>query len=325
MLVKLLFRTIKIASLSVWGFKSERRAYMFHRVKSEVQKTQPGVGSAAAEAPEAAVRERPQAPVMTSAPERQESLIVASKAQIQQAASQEQPTPKKETTMSDDSKSNDDRASYEAEGTSSHVKPVEIPVSGYQQQPAARPASPYANPAYPGFASPSANVTAPAAAQASPAPKAEVERRLVIGQGISMSGQIESCDYLLVEGTIEAALKGARLLEISESGNFYGTVEIDEATIAGRFEGDLTVNGRLTVKSGGVIMGSIAYKELEVEAGAVIDGKLSPLRAAGDTTEKKPVRAKAAGSAPSRASKADAPQPANNDGQLFAGIASAAE
>jgi cytoskeletal protein CcmA (bactofilin family) len=296
---------------------------MFHRVKSEVQRTQPGVGASVAEAPESAPKEK-SAPVQAPAAERQESLIVASKTQIQQAATQEQPTPKKETMMSDDSKSTDDRAAHEQDAPSSSAKPVEIPVSSYQQQPAARPASPYANPAYPGFGSPSANVAAPAAA-AQPVAKAEVERRLVIGQGISMSGQIESCDYLLVEGTIEAALKGARLLEISESGNFYGTVEINEATIAGRFEGDLTVNGRLTVKSGGVIMGSIAYKELEIEAGAVIDGKLSPLRAAGDTTEKKSVRAKAAGSAPSKASKTDAPQPANNDGQLFADIASAAE
>ncbi|HRQ61510.1 MAG TPA: polymer-forming cytoskeletal protein [Alphaproteobacteria bacterium] len=285
---------------------------MFHRVKSEVQKP------VATEASETAVKERT-APAVQERP--QESLIVASKAQIsQQAAAQQQEVPtKKEVTMSEDTRSTDDRPAV-AEVESS-AKSVDIPGSAYQQQPA-RPASPYGNPAYPGFSAP-ANAAAAQAAAAPKVEKTEAERRLVIGQGISMSGQIESCDYLLVEGTIEAALKGARLLEISETGNFYGTVEIDEATIAGRFEGDLTVNGRLTVKSGGVIMGSISYKELEIQAGAVIDGKLSPLRAGGELTEKKPVRAKAAGSAPSKASKSDAPQPANNDGQLFASVANA--
>ena len=107
------------------------------------------------------------------------------------------------------------------------------------------------------------------------------ERRLVIGQGITMSGEIESCDYLMVEGTLEAALKGAKVLEIASSGTFYGAVEIEEATVAGRFEGDLTVNGRLTIKSGGSVTGSIAYKELSVEAGATLDGKVSPLASAG--------------------------------------------
>jgi cytoskeletal protein CcmA (bactofilin family) len=102
-------------------------------------------------------------------------------------------------------------------------------------------------------------------------------RRLVIGQGITLSGEIESCEYLVVEGTVEAALKGASTLEIAETGSFFGTVEINEATVAGRFEGDLTVKGRLTIKATGSITGSIAYKELAVEAGAVLDGKVNPL------------------------------------------------
>lgn len=102
-------------------------------------------------------------------------------------------------------------------------------------------------------------------------------RKLIIGEGITMSGEIESCDVLIVEGTVEAALKGASMMEIAESGVFYGTVEINEAVIAGRFEGDLTVNGRLHIKSTGSITGTIVYKELAVEAGATVDGKITPL------------------------------------------------
>lgn len=112
-------------------------------------------------------------------------------------------------------------------------------------------------------------------------------RRLVIGQGITMSGEIEACDYLVVEGAVEAALKGASVLEIAETGIFYGTVEIDEATVAGRFEGDIKVNGRLTITATGSITGSIAYKELAVESGATVDGKISPLSVAGASAAKK--------------------------------------
>ena len=105
-------------------------------------------------------------------------------------------------------------------------------------------------------------------------------RKLIIGEGINLSGQIESCDHLIVEGTVEAELRGAQMLEIFESGVYYGTGEIDQATIAGRFEGDITVSGRLVVKSSGVIVGSVSYGELAVEAGATIDGKISPLSGA---------------------------------------------
>ncbi len=113
-------------------------------------------------------------------------------------------------------------------------------------------------------------------------------RRLVIGEGISISGEIEACDTLVVEGTVEAALKGARILEVAENGTFYGTVEIDECTIAGRFEGDITVNGRLTIRSTGSITGTMAYKELAVEAGATVDGKITPLSAKGVAKSDKP-------------------------------------
>jgi len=102
-------------------------------------------------------------------------------------------------------------------------------------------------------------------------------RKLIIGEGITMSGEIEHCDHLIVEGTVQATLKDAKLLDISEAGVFYGTVDIEEATIAGRFEGDINVNGRLTVKATGTITGSIRYKELAVEAGASIEGSLSPV------------------------------------------------
>lgn len=126
-------------------------------------------------------------------------------------------------------------------------------------------------------------------------------RRLVISEGITMSGEIESCDYVLVEGTLEAALKGASVLEIAETGVFYGTVEIDEAMVAGRFEGDITVNGRLTITATGSITGTVAYKELAVEAGATVDGKMNPL-VSKNTAKKgdKPSSAKGGGKHPSR-------------------------
>ena len=127
--------------------------------------------------------------------------------------------------------------------------------------------------AYPGAAAPYGQQNTAAASDPASG------RKLYIGQGITLSGEIESCDHLVVEGTVEAALKGASVLEIAEAGAYFGTVDIDEATIAGRFEGDLTVRGRLTVKASGSITGSITYKELAIEAGSNIDGKLSPLDA----------------------------------------------
>lgn len=111
-------------------------------------------------------------------------------------------------------------------------------------------------------------------------------RKLTIGQGITMSGEIENCDQLLVEGTVEATLNGAKLLDIAETGIFYGSVDIEEAVIAGRFEGDLTVDGRVTIEASGTVIGTITYRELTVEAGATIEGKISSFASAGAKGEK---------------------------------------
>jgi len=155
------------------------------------------------------------------------------------------------------------------------------PAQPMASQPVSRPSYPGS---YPGASTPSYSPQ--------PAGRAESEgRKLVIGQGISLSGEIESCDYLIVEGTVEAALKGASNMDISESGAFYGTVEIESATIAGRFEGDITVNGRLTVQSTGTIIGSVTYKELQIEAGAMIEGSVMPFDSQGaNRTSKKTMK-----------------------------------
>lgn len=156
-------------------------------------------------------------------------------------------------------------------------------------------------------------------------PSAVTENKLTIGRGITMSGEIKSCNYLVVEGTVEAVLSGASVLEVAESGMFFGAVEIEEATIAGRFEGELTVNGRLIVRSTGSIKGTVHYKELEVEAGAVIDGRLTPASAQQEGRKPRGKDNAARRDQPSRLAKDAQGGAANQEGELFSGGAAAAE
>ena len=106
------------------------------------------------------------------------------------------------------------------------------------------------------------------------ASEGSTERRLTVGKGLSLSGEISACDSLVVEGKVEAKLSDGKLLEITESGQFRGTVEIENADIAGRYDGQLTVHGRLTVRSTGRISGMVCYGELEINAGGQIIGEV---------------------------------------------------
>jgi len=99
-------------------------------------------------------------------------------------------------------------------------------------------------------------------------------RRLTVGREITLTGEIATCDVLVVEGNVSATLRDGRLIEITEAGMFEGTVEIDNADIAGKFEGDLIVHDRLTIRSTGRITGRVQYGELEVQAGGQIIGEI---------------------------------------------------
>ncbi|MGE3623315.1 MAG: polymer-forming cytoskeletal protein [Bdellovibrionales bacterium] len=99
-------------------------------------------------------------------------------------------------------------------------------------------------------------------------------RTLRVGKGLSVAGEITSCDVLIVEGKVEAKLNDGKMLEITESGQFRGSVEIENADIAGRYDGQLVVHGRLTVRSTGRISGMVKYGELEVNAGGQIIGEM---------------------------------------------------
>ena len=102
-------------------------------------------------------------------------------------------------------------------------------------------------------------------------------RRLVVPRDITLNGNIASCNYLVIEGVVQAEGFSARRMDILDSGLFSGSAEVQDCVIAGRFEGKLTVLGRLTVKPTGHICGTVDYRLLEVEAGARIEGQLTSM------------------------------------------------
>ncbi len=117
---------------------------------------------------------------------------------------------------------------------------------------------------------------------------------LVVGRDINLNGAITACDRLIVEGSVEASLTDCRVVEIAASGQFKGDATVEQAEISGRFEGNLSVHGRLLVRAGGSVSGDISYGELEVECGGDIKGSIDKAAA---TTSPVAVVDEAAGAA----------------------------
>ena len=139
-------------------------------------------------------------------------------------------------------------------------------------------------------------------------------RRLSVGRDITLTGEITACSQLVVDGRVEARLTDCRAVEVSETGVFKGSADIEEADIAGHFEGDLNVRGRLRVRAAGLISGSVRYGELEVEAGGRIIGTIDA-----NETSVRPMR-EAPPAKPREVATAEppAPEPADDRPQVDA-------
>lgn len=108
----------------------------------------------------------------------------------------------------------------------------------------------------------------------------DAERRtLVVGRGISLQGNVQDAERLVVEGTIEATMINAAELVIANGGMFKGEVQVDDAEVAGTIDGTLTVRNTLVVRASGKLLGTARCRRLQVEDGGQITGRIEMLTA----------------------------------------------
>jgi len=98
---------------------------------------------------------------------------------------------------------------------------------------------------------------------------------LTVGENISLSGEITSCDKLIVEGNVRVKLTNAEIIEISSSGIFKGSAKVETAQINGYFEGELEVKGVLRIQKEGRVSGSVRYGKIVIESGGEISGDMA--------------------------------------------------
>jgi cytoskeletal protein CcmA (bactofilin family) len=110
-----------------------------------------------------------------------------------------------------------------------------------------------------------------------PEPGPADRRTLVVGRGISLQGTVADAERLVVEGTVESQMIQAQELFVAQAGVFRGEVQVEDAEIAGLFDGTLTVRGSLTIRGTGKVNGTARYRRLAVEEGGVVSGRMETI------------------------------------------------
>ena len=108
-------------------------------------------------------------------------------------------------------------------------------------------------------------------------------RKLTVGPGIRLKGEVTDCGTLVVEGHVELSAKSG-LIEIAETGTVIGDIEVKTADVSGHFDGNLNVNERFTIRSTGRVSGKIRYNTIEIESGGRISGNVETEEDAKDSS-----------------------------------------
>jgi len=103
----------------------------------------------------------------------------------------------------------------------------------------------------------------------------------LLGDNLSLSGDISFANGLRIDGRIDGNITGnsdeKNLLILSEKGEIVGRVQVNDAVINGQITGDLIVSHFLELQANARVNGNISYRQLKMDCGAVVNGKLERL------------------------------------------------
>jgi cytoskeletal protein CcmA (bactofilin family) len=95
----------------------------------------------------------------------------------------------------------------------------------------------------------------------------------VIGQGAVIEGNLRASGRVQIDGRLEGKLEVDGQVSVGPHGAIIGEVIADELAIGGRVEGKLTARKHLYIAAKGEVHGEVTYASLQVERGAVLDGR----------------------------------------------------
>ena len=97
--------------------------------------------------------------------------------------------------------------------------------------------------------------------------------KVVIGDGVSITGEIKKADEVQIDGEADVTMKTDNIV-IGITGKCKGNIETHNADIWGSFDGDLKASGTLTIQEQGNATGSIEYQNMQIKLGGKLSGDI---------------------------------------------------
>lgn len=115
--------------------------------------------------------------------------------------------------------------------------------------------------------------------------KNELKDFSIINKELTIDGTVSTNGRLIIKGVVKGTLVGKDVV-IAEQGSVYADARVESVTIAGIFEGNIRASKELIILSTGSCKGEIVCKDFSVEAGGILNARVTCV-AAGESVSKK--------------------------------------
>lgn len=100
----------------------------------------------------------------------------------------------------------------------------------------------------------------------------------VLAQGSSIEGNVQVGANLRLEGEIKGDVTCKGRLVMSKSANIVGNITCNEMISEGKIDGNILAHSSITLLESATINGDIQCTQLQIDKGAIFNGKCSMLK-----------------------------------------------
>lgn len=95
----------------------------------------------------------------------------------------------------------------------------------------------------------------------------------IINAGTYLEGSVETKGSLQINGKVKGMVKAADEVRVGRSGEIIGQVYAKNARIAGKIQGDVFIDQKLTLEETSTLNGNLTAGKLIIDEGAFFNGK----------------------------------------------------
>src|SRR5207253_3096472 len=106
-------------------------------------------------------------------------------------------------------------------------------------------------------------------------PDVQDEVETVVGPSVNVEGDFASEGNIIVKGTVSGSVFTSKHLSVEMGAKIIANVRAGSATIAGEVKGNMKVKESLELTSTSKVIGDIDVKNLKIESGAILYGKVT--------------------------------------------------